>query len=114
MNKKNRLKEKGGNVTAGIDQIKQNPKFEKSKEAGYTDEEILAYLLKKQETGDFDWSVYEEPDVTEIIEVSWSERIENLGRDYPIFFWSFIIIIVSCFAWVSILSAWKLVKLVLY
>jgi hypothetical protein len=88
-----------------FDLLDETPTFQcvESKKAGYTDEEIIAYLSESPSK-----------DVFDLVEVSWSARVENFGRDYPIPFWSFVAVITICIAWVSIRCVWKLIKLMLY
>lgn len=90
-----------------FDLIEENPKFdyEGAKKAGYTDKEIYNHLFKSQSGGIVDYLE---------IDASWSNKFENLSRDYPIPFWSFIVIITLCISWALILCVWRLVKLVLY
>lgn len=90
-----------------FDLIEENPNFdfERAKKAGYTDKEIYAFLSKRQSEDIFDYVE---------VDVSWSGKVENLSRNYPIPFWSFIVVITLCISWALIFCVWKIVKLVLY
>lgn len=93
-----------------FDALEENPSFQykDAKKAGYTDTEIIDFFSKSEKLDDF------APDVFEIREISWEERIENFSTNHPISFWSVTIIIIVFLAWGAIFYIWKLIRLSLY
>ena len=88
--------------------LEQVPSFqyEEAKKAGYTDKEIIAFLSAKKSPSSIDAFDY--------VEVPWDKKVEHLSEEYPIPFWSIIVVITILLAWVLIKCIWKMIKLVLY
>ena len=79
-------------------------------------EDKYAELRKQSERTIFDYiEDHPMPDKSEAYaEVSWGDRINTVTEEYPVPFWGFVGVIALSCAWLLVIYAWKIIKVVLY
>lgn len=78
--------------------------YKEAKKAGYTDEEIIAFLSAEESPS---------KDAFDYVEVL-GKKADHFRKDYPISFWSIIVVIIVLLALGAIKCIWKLITFVLY